>query len=539
MKYMTKLPFRRLFLIMAVLGFTAGNGFGQKEVNVSTDLKFREVLQLLDKYYIDSVNEAKLTEIAIRAVLKDLDPHSTYVSSKDVKRMNEPLEGSFEGVGINYVILEDTVFISNVVRSGPADKAGIVNGDRLMTIDGAEVSGKKSGDQKLLSTLRGKKGTQVNVGILRMPGNHALNFAIERDRIPIHSVDLSYMVDAETGYIKINRFSANTVKEFHEAIKTLKEAGMQDLILDIRGNTGGYLNAAVDLSDEFLQKDQAIVSTRGLNSPETMFKAHGRGKFESGPLIVLLDESSASASEILAGAIQDQDRGILAGRKTYGKGLVQKPYYLPDGSMVRLTTARYYTPSGRCIQKPFSDGTDKYFKEIALRRERGEFVHPDTIQFPDSLRYTTAGGRIVYGGGGIVPDVFLPADSVTLNPFYIQAMKGNTMTDLCLDYLEGKREMLKTRYPDPELFLKSFVVGDSLFTDLVSRVKEGKDTALFQEKDVVSASGILKNQFKANIARDLYDPATYFRVLLSQDPWMSKVGELMNEGKVFSYLEEK
>ncbi|MEI6576348.1 MAG: S41 family peptidase [Bacteroidota bacterium] len=535
---MTKLPKTALMLMMVTVSLAIGNcAFGQVHDPKATELKFNEVIHLLNTCYLDSVNNNRLTEIAVKAMLKDLDPHSSYISAKDIKKMNEPLEGSFEGVGINYQLLRDTVFITSAINDGPAKRAGLMNGDRIVKIGGKEATGKQAGETFVVANLRGKKGSQVEVTVLRNPGQHIFNFMVERDNIPIHSIDLAYMVDKEIGYIKLNRFSATTMQEFRQAFKSLKEKKMTELILDIRGNGGGYLNAAIDLCEEFLKKDQLIVSTKGLNSPEVKYVSHGNGKYDTGRLIILVDESSASASEILSGAIQDHDRGILAGRRTYGKGLVQKPYYLPDGSMIRLTTARYYTPCGRCIQKPFSEGAEKYFREIAFRREKGEFVHPDSIHFPDSLRFATGVGRTVYGGGGIVPDVFLPIDTTVQDPLYLEASKNNMFSEFTLAYLEGKRELMKIQFPDSDSFAKDFVVDDQTFKSFVEALM--LKTKKVDDKDIAGGNALVKNQIKASFGRDLYDQETYYRVIMDYDPWVIAVLKMMNDGKVFSNLDEK
>jgi len=535
---LTKLPISFLLhaLFSAAMLF-AIPAFGQKEDLSATEAKYKMALQLIDLYYLDTVSNEKLTEAAIKAMLKELDPHSTYIAKKDVKKTNEPLEGSFEGVGINYQIVRDTFTIMSVVVDGPSYKAGLLGGDRILKIDGVDINGKTTGENSLITGLRGKKGTVVSLTILRNPDKQWLDFRVERDKIPIHSVDVAYMADKETGYIKLNRFSANTLKEFRKSFEDLKEAGMQNLILDIRGNSGGYLNAAIDLCDEFLKKGQTIVSTRGRHSPELKYTAHGRGKYEEGRLIVMIDEGSASASEIFAGAIQDHDRGVIAGRRSYGKGLVQKPYYLPDGSMMRLTTARYYTPSGRCIQKPFNEGAERYFKEIAHRSLKGEFVHPDSIQFPDSLRFATTAGRLVYGGGGILPDVFIPVDSAMLTSLFKETSKANLFNECALTYLESRRTALRIQYPDASDFVKSFEPDSSFYGELLSLV--GNKEIKMTERSIQLSEAALKNQLKATIARDLYGQQAYFRVIEEHDPWVMKVMEMMSSKTIFSDLGEK
>ena len=375
-------------------------------------------LNAINSLYVDSVKEGNLVESSIVGMLKDLDPHSVYIPKEEVERMNEPLEGSFYGVGIQFQMLEDTLYVVQTVSGCPAAKVGVLPGDRMVFIEDTLIAGVKMQNTAIMKKLRGPKGTVVKVKMLRRGIPELIEFSITRDKIPIYSVDASYMIDKGVGYIKINSFGATTYREYLEAIDKLKKAGMKDLIIDLQGNGGGYMNAATDLANEFLQTGNLIVYTKGIKQPKTSINATGKGGFSNGRLIVLTDEYSASASEIFSGAIQDWDRGIVVGRRSFGKGLVQRPVILPDGSMIRLTTARYYTPSGRCIQKSYKDGLDKYEKDILDRYKRGEFQHADSIHFADSLKYKTLRlARTVYGGGGIMPDVFVPLDTTNYTDY--------------------------------------------------------------------------------------------------------------------------
>lgn len=375
-------------------------------------LKFGRLLRLVESYYVDTTNINRLTEKAIVSMLQELDPHSVYITRDEVEKMNEPLKGNFEGIGVSFNIHKDTLLVVSTVPGGPSERTGIQAGDRILSIDGRNVAGIGLTNNDVFNQLRGEKGTSVQLKILRKNVRGLLDFTVIRDKIPINSLDASYMLDKETGYIKLNRFSATTMEEFKAAMEALREEKMTRLVLDLRNNGGGYLNAATDLAREFLSAGKMMVYTEGVHHPRKEYKSTGGGSFEKGNLVVLVNEGSASASEIVAGAIQDWDRGIIIGRRSYGKGLVQQPYYLTDGSMVRLTTAHYYTPSGRCIQKPYDQGVEDYRTEGLKRFENGEMFHADSIHVADSLRYKTlASGRTVYGGGGIVPDIFVPLDT--------------------------------------------------------------------------------------------------------------------------------
>ena len=375
-------------------------------------LKFYSVLRLINTFYVDTVNETKLVENAINSMLKELDPHSVFIPKKDVQAANENLQGNFEGIGVQFNILHDTLVVIAPLSGGPSEKLGILAGDRILQIDDENIAGIGLTNEGVYKRLKGPKGTKVVVSIKRKGMLELLDFDIIRDKIPIYSRDAAYMVDEKIGYIKLNRFAITTRTEFAEAVDMLREEGMEDLILDLRGNVGGYLNIAIEIADDFFEKGKMLVYTKGEKSPKQENYSTSKGKFKEGKLLTLIDEGSASASEIVAGAIQDWDRGVIVGRRSFGKGLVQAQYQINDGSVIRLTTARYYTPTGRLIQKPYDNGTNEYRMDILSRINRGELAHADSIQFPDSLKFLTLNNkRTVYGGGGIMPDYFVPVDT--------------------------------------------------------------------------------------------------------------------------------
>lgn len=384
----------------------------QKSDNFKSAARKLQMAQFaISNLYVDKVDDNKLVEAAIKKMLEELDPHSTYSDAEEVKKFNEPLKGNFEGIGVQFNMQEDTLLIIQPVSGGPSEKMGILAGDKIIKVNDTIIAGVKMSTEEIMRRLRGPKGSKVNLKIKRNGVDELLPFVITRDKIPVYSIDASYIVKNGIGYIKINRFGATTFDEFKRALSDLKKRGMKDLILDLQGNGGGYLNTAIDIANEVLGNNELIVYTEGLRNPRSEFTAKGNGSFQNGKLVVLIDEFSASASEIVTGAIQDWDRGLVVGRRSFGKGLVQRPIDLPDGSMIRLTIARYYTPAGRCIQKPYSS-LENYNKDLINRYNRGEMMSADSIHFPDSLKYTTHKlKRTVYGGGGIMPDYFIPIDT--------------------------------------------------------------------------------------------------------------------------------
>jgi carboxyl-terminal processing protease len=497
--------------------------------------KFGTTLQIIEFAYVDSVNSPELVEKAIIAMLKELDPHSAYISSDDVRRVNEPLEGEFEGIGVTFQMFNDTILVVAPVPGGPSEKLGILAGDKILKIDGEEAFGSKVNNQYVMDRLRGKKGTTVDVSILRPGREKLIDFTIERDKIPLNSIDATYMLEPETGYIKLTRFSKTSIDEFHESVAELRGQGMQNLILDLRGNSGGFLNVAVELSDQFLTKDKLIVYTEGLRSPKQEFISSAEGDFTDGKVIILIDEASASASEIVAGAVQDWDRGLVVGRRSFGKGLVQRPFSLPDGSLIRLTTAVYHTPTGRSIQKPYEEGTEAYYKDLKNRLDKGELVSESNIEFPDSLKYYTPNGRLVYGGGGIMPDVFVPLDSTRFSDYFLDLIRKGVLNNFTMNYLDKNRKKLLIEYPDFESFKATFEVDEKLFAEFVDMAEESGVLRKEDDKYHYPESD-LKVQIKAMIARNLWDINAYFRVINVLDNELEVALKLIHEGRIFSEL---
>lgn len=503
------------------------------QVHSQASAKLLRALDIINLFYVDSVNNDKIVEAAIIEILKTLDPHSTYISKDEVREMNEPLEGNFEGIGVQFNIFNDTILVVNPIPGGPSEKLGIRAGDRIIKIDGQVVAGVGIKNNDVFKKLRGKKGTQVTVSILRRGEKNLLDFTITRDKIPIYSLDASYMIDKEIGYIKLNRFSATTIEEFKKAIADLKSKGMKDLILDLAGNGGGYLNAAVDLADEFLDNRKMIVYTQGLTSPRTDYRATDKGEWHNGRLVIIVDEGSASASEIVSGAVQDWDRGLIVGRRTFGKGLVQRPFNLNDGSMIRLTVARYYTPSGRLIQKPYEKGFVEYSKEIINRYNNGELTNEDSIHFPDSLKYQTLlSKRTVYGGGGIMPDIFVPLDTNAYTKFYRTLIQKGIIYRYVLQYMDNERENLKSEYPTFEKFKNTFQVNQTIIDSLCALAK--KEKIEFTEDEKNKSTNDIKIMIKALLARDLWDNSQYFEIINQRRDEYNKAIEALRDKKLYN-----
>ena len=487
----------------------------------------------ISKLYVDSVDENKLVEEAIIGMLEQLDPHSTYSNAEEVKKMNEPLQGNFEGIGVQFQMIEDTLLVIQPVSGGPSEKVGILAGDRITAVNDTVIAGVKMSTEDIMKRLRGPKDSKVNLTIVRRGIADPLHFTVKRDKIPILSLDASYMIQPHTGYIRINRFGATTAEEFLTAMKDLQKKGMKDLILDLQGNGGGYLNAAIDLANEFLNQKDLIVYTEGRAARRSNFYAKGNGNFREGRLVVLVDEYSASASEIVTGAIQDWDRGVVVGRRTFGKGLVQRPIDLPDGSMIRLTIARYYTPAGRCIQKPYSgkgdDMQEAYAKDLLDRFNHGELMHADSIHLPDSLKYQTKRlGRTVYGGGGIMPDFFVPMDTTQYTDYHRNLVAKGVIIRSTTGYIEHHRQELQKKYKNFEAFDKDFEIDEAFLTDL--RTLADKEKVKFDEAQYQRALPLIKTQLKALIARDLWDMNEYFQVMNATNQSVQQALKVLNEG---------
>ncbi|SKC17490.1 carboxyl-terminal processing protease [Alkalitalea saponilacus] len=468
--------------------------------------------QLITNFYVDTVDSDALAREAIESMLRKLDPHSVLIPADEVKAMNEPLDGNFEGVGIEFSIMNDTLVVITPIVGGPSEEVGIRSGDRIVAIDGENVASIGLQNSDVFSMLRGQKGTRVTVSIYRKGTPGLLDFTVTRDRIPIYSLDASYMATPETGYIKLSRFAATTHEEFTKALRELKQQGMQNLILDLRGNGGGYLKAALDIADEFLDANKMLLYTEGNSVPRREHNSSRGGLWRKGELLIMIDEGSASASEIVAGAVQDWDRGVVIGRRSFGKGLVQRPFSLPDGSEIRLTIANYYTPSGRSIQKPFNNGVKEYRSEIGLRHLNGELTNGDSIQFEGEEVYRTlVSGRVVYGGGGIIPDLFVPLDTTMYSDYYRRIVASGTLNRVTMEYMDNNRRRFNDKFPDFHKFNETFVIPDELISKLI---EEGENAGISHDSKGMDVSGeLIKTQMKALIARDLWGTSEYYRVL--------------------------
>ncbi len=522
-------------IILAVTVLFLPSELKAQDVVQKNQLKFGRLLRLVESYYVDTANVDELTEEAIVHLLGELDPHSVYISKEEVKRMNAPLKGNFEGVGISFNIYKDTLLVTSTIPGGPSEKVGLKAGDRIIEVDGKNIAGIGLKNTDVFDLLRGKKGTLVEVKVLRPRLDETLDFKIIRDKIPIYSLDASYMIDDATGYIKLNKFSATTTDEFTNAMKELKDENIRNLILDLRGNGGGYLKTAIDISDQFLEDDKMVVYTDGTNDTKNEFEATSSGIFEKGKLVVLIDEASASASEIVSGSVQDWDRGLIIGRRSFGKGLVQKPYFLTDGSMVRLTTAHYYTPSGRCIQKPYGNGIEDYRRDPLKRLESGELFSRDSIVFADSLKYKTlVNERTVFGGGGIMPDIFVPMDTSSHFRYYNQLRRNQVIFNFVINYVDKNRKKLQKKYSVFEDFNRQFEVTDPMVNAIVANgekagiEKKGESLNFTRDK--------LKREVKALIARDIFTRNDFFKILNEDDEGITKALEIINNQHQYDHL---
>ena len=469
---------------------------------------------MINNFYVDSVDSKKLAEDAINGILSKLDPHSAYTNAADTKKFTEPLEGSFEGIGVQFNILEDTLLVIQPVPKGPSERVGILAGDRIVSVADTAIAGVKMSREEIMHRLRGPKGTIAHLGIVRRGIRDTLYFDVKRDKIPVNSVDAAYMVTPRIGLIRFNNFAQTTHDEVVEAIKKLKGEGMKDLIIDLQQNSGGLLNVAADIVSEFLPKGDMIVYTKGRSVPSQEFRSTGGGCFQEGRVAVLIDEYSASAAEILAGAIQDQDRGIVVGRRSFGKGLVQRPFDMPDGSMIRLTTARYYTPSGRCIQKPYEKGNLLgYAKDFINRYNNGELTNEDSIHFPDSLRYQTIRkGRTVYGGGGIMPDCFVPLDTTKYAKCYRELSAKSIIINANLRFMDKNRKKLAKAYPSFEKFKAEFELPQEVIDDIFAE-GEKQNIKPKDDEERQKTTENIKLIVKALVARDLWDMSEYFALI--------------------------
>lgn len=511
-------------LVACVLYATTAQA--QYETEASTKLRIAE--KAIEQLYVDPVDENKLVEDAIKGMLEKLDPHSSYSDPKETKSMDEALDGGFEGIGVQFNIADDTLLIIQPVTNGPSEKIGILAGDRIISVNDTTIAGVKMSREDIMRRLRGRRGTHVKLGIVRRGIPDVLTFDVERDKIPIYTLDASYLIAPSVGYIRIGSFGANTYEEFVQAMEKLRKQGMRDLILDLQDNGGGYLQAAVQIANEFLQSGDLITYTQGRKLPRQDYYARGGKLFQQGRVMVLINEFSASASEILSGAIQDQDRGTVVGRRSFGKGLVQRPIKFKDGSMIRLTVAHYYTPSGRSIQKPYVKGNkDDYAKDLDNRFKHGEMYSADSIHFPDSLKYQTLRlKKTVYGGGGIMPDYFVPLDTTRYTAFHRMLSAKGIIINANLKYVDKHRKELKKTYKSFSEFQSKFVVPQELI-DGVMQEAEKQKVKVKNEEEKAKTLPALKNQLKALIARDLWDMSEYFAIVNEENPIVQKALQLI------------
>lgn len=513
--------------------------FGQKKSNAEKEFdlqmnKMAYALQVIHYMYVDTINDSQLVENAIIETLKELDPHSYYISKEDLDAVNEPIIGSFEGIGVSFQLFNDTLYVIAPIPGGPSEKVGVRAGDKIIEIDGEKSYGDHMNNKFVFDHLKGPKGTIVNIKIYREGWDELIDFEIIRDKIPVNSIDATFMATDEIGYIRLNRFSLTTYDEYIESVEQLKSEGMKKLILDLRGNSGGVMRPSIEIADDFLSNGKLIVYTEGEHSEKKNYNATSIGNFEKGDLVVLIDEGSASSSEILAGAIQDWDRGLIIGRRSFGKGLVQNPFMLPDGSALRLTIARYYTPTGRSIQKPYDSGLEDYYSDIYNRLRHGELIHSDSIQFPDSLKYVTPGGNVVYGGGGIMPDIFIPWDSTNFSVYYSDLIRKRIFNDFTINYMKDKRDKLLAEYSDIKVFNEKFKMTDAITQEFI---KFGETQGVeYNEKGFEKSRDQITYSVKALISRNLWTMNGYFMVMSAIDEGFKKAVEVLENNEEFKEL---
>ena len=525
--------------------------YGQGKFDPAT-LKVNMVMSAIENLYVDTVNRDKLAEDAIIGLLEKLDPHSNYLTPEEVAEMNEPLQGNFEGIGVQFNMLADTLYIVQVISGGPSEEVGIMAGDRIIMVNDTLIAGVGMKNTDIMSRLRGPKGTTVNVKIKRSGGSDLIPFRIIRDKIPIYSMNASYMINKETGYIKLSRFAATSYNEVMEAVDELQKQGMKNLVFDLQGNGGGYLNAAIDISNEFLKRGDLIVYTEGTHQRREDARATNKGSLGDGRVVVLVDESSASASEIVSGALQDWDRAVIVGRRTFGKGLVQRPIPLPDGSMIRLTTARYHTPTGRSIQKPYEKGDiESYNMDLITRYNHGEMINADSIHFPDSLKYNTLiNKRVVYGGGGIMPDYFVPLDTTRVSEVHRALIASGTINKYVMSLIEKNRDSYKKQYPDFKPFKSGFNIGDSMINELLEFYKSDRNNGTADDEELEAfkeftseemerfekSKPFIKLQLKALVARDLWNMSEYFQIMNDDNESLKRAIQIIEDKKEYEKL---
>lgn len=532
-KFKIWLPF--VFLALLASGIYVGMSMNEPYRRANSFFSFKtgqfnkinDIINYINQEYVDTVNQKKLVENTIEDMLHQLDPHSAYIPAEELQAMNEPLEGNFDGIGVEFHVQEDTIMVVTAISGGPSDALGIQAGDRIVKVDGKNVANIHITNTQVMQALRGPGGTKVKVNVLRNGQN--IDYTITRGKIPIHSVDVSYMVSKETGYIKVSHFGDNTYEEYLEGFTKLKEKGLKNLVLDLRGNPGGYLKTAIQLADEFLPDNKLIVYTEGRSRPKESFKATSRGLFEEGGLVVLIDEGSASASEIVSGALQDWDRATIVGRRSFGKGLVQEQSEFPDGSAIRLTIARYFTPTGRCIQKPYEGNYEEYGNELLERLKKGELLSSDSIHFVDSLKFKTPAGHVVYGGGGIMPDIFVSLDTSGTSGYYSAVSSKGLVSEFAYNYLDQNRQSFQ-KYNSFEEFNLNFSVNDQLYSKFVSYAE--KNGVNPDNHDVKFSSEIIRTQLKALIARQKWGNDGFYAVIHTLDNTLKKALELVEKKEV-------
>jgi carboxyl-terminal processing protease len=489
-------------------------------------LKLAQVMEKVSHYYVDSIDESKIAERAIVQMLHELDPHSSYLSKEEMEELSEELEGEFEGIGVSFNVLEDTIYIIRAIAGGPSERVGIMAGDRIVRINGETVAGIGITTQGVQGLLKGEQGSTVDVSVKRQNRGNLLEFTITRDKIPVNSLDAAYMVDGTIGYIKLSRFSHTTIDEFEQAMKSLKAEGMEDLILDLSANGGGWLPVAVELSDHFLSGNKEIVRTEGSKVPARTYRARRTGLFEEGNLVIMIDGSSASASEIVSGAIQDWDRGVIVGRRSFGKGLVQQPFLLNDGSLIRLTVARYYTPTGRLIQRSYENGYEEYEQDLINRYNKGELTNADSIVFPENQRYKTLVlNRTVYGGGGIMPDYFVPLDTSAYSDYFRELIGRGIFNRFVLQYVDQNREEMQEDYPDFNAFNTAYIPSKETL-DMLSSFA-GREGLGFNEKEWNISEAHISLLLKSYMARDLYGMEYFYEVYNTADEVFNKAVEIL------------
>lgn len=518
-------------LIILIFAFSFALAAGSQEMPEHI-LKLMYTSNIITRFYVDDADNGKITEAGIKAMLKELDPHSTYSDPKETKALLEQMQGSFSGIGIQFNIMSDTLYVIQTTKNGPSERAGVLAGDKIIAVNDTVIAGVKMERADIMSRLRGTKGSEVKITVKRKGINRDIVFNLVRDDISTETVDVAYMIDNKNGYIRITSFGAKTHEEFVTRLDSLKSLGMKNLILDLEGNGGGYLTAAVDIASEFIDEESLIVYTEGKSSPRYEYRSKGEGRFRKGNLVVMIDETSASASEILSGAIQDWDRGIVVGRRSFGKGLVQRPFNLPDGSMIRLTIARYYTPTGRCIQKPYDNDSIKYEEDLMHRYNHGELSSADSIHFPDSLKtYTKRLGRPVYGGGGIMPDFFVPIDTLKYTKYHRALASKGCIIQASLKYLDANRERLTKEYSDINDFDERFDVDEDFIEILRSQAEMDSVKLEGGEEEFRKSLPQIKRQLKHLIARDLWDMSDFMRIYNRTNDVFIRAYELVKDKK--------